>query len=188
MSTLICTETWTTADLDKLPQGENGCRYELFDGELVVTPSPVPFHQLVAYRLSRWLGDHVERNRLGQMFFAPVDVKLAAGVTFVPDLLFVRADRLGIVGATAIEGAPDLVVEILSPSTRGRDVGEKMALYARFGIAEYWIVDPVERAVTIHTLRGDRYEPVEQGGASARSVVLPGLVIDVAALFAATAR
>lgn len=184
MATTTATKRWTYADLDELPEAENGDRYEIIDGELVVTPSAIPLHQLVDYRLTRWFGDHVERGRLGQIFFAPVDVRLG-DQTLIPDLLFIRRDRLHIVGAKAIEGAPDLVVEILSPSTKRRDRGRKAEIYAQFGVREYWIVDPQARSVTVFALRGDRYEPLPQPGGVARSEVLAGLTIDVAALFAA---
>lgn len=184
MATPTVTKRWTHEDLDRLPESENGDRYEIIDGELFVTPSAIPLHQLVDYRLTRWIGDYVEGGRLGQVFFAPVDVKLG-DQTLIPDLLFIRRDRLHIVGPKAIEGAPDLVVEILSPSTQHRDRGRKAEIYARSGVPEYWIVDPQARSVTIFGLRGDRYEEVWQEGGVARSRVLPGLAVDVAALFAA---
>lgn len=184
MATTTATKRWTYADLDRLPESENGERYEIIDGELIVTPSAVPLHQLADYRLTRRLGDHVEGGRLGQIFFAPVDVRLG-DQTLIPDLLFISRARLDIVGPKAIEGAPDLVVEILSPSTRDRDLGVKKAVYARHGVREYWIVDPEARSVTVFALRGDRYEPLPQEGGVARSEVLAGLAIDVAALFAA---
>lgn len=184
MSLATATRRWTYADLEAMPESENGDRYEIIDGELVVTPSAIPFHQLVDYRLRRWIGDHVEGRRLGQVVFAPVDVKLG-DQTRIPDLLFIRGDRLHIVGPKAIEGAPDLVVEILSPSTKHRDRGQKAETYARSAVLEYWIVDPQERSVTVFALRGDRDEEVRQEGGVARSLVLPGLAIDIAALFAA---
>lgn len=117
------------------------------------------------------------------MFFAPVDVRLG-DQTLIPDLLFIRRDRLYIVGSKAIEGAPDLVIEILSPSTKCRDLGRKADIYAQFGVPEYGIVDPVAQTLTIFARRGDRYEEVPPSGGTARSNVLPGLALDVAALFA----
>ena len=110
---------------------------------------------------------------------------LPTGEVVIPDLLFISRKRLHLVGPTAIEGPPDLVVEILSPATRSRDLGAKMALYARFGVREYWVVDPVARSISVFVLRDGRYEPLPQEGGIARSIVLPGLAIDVAALFAA---
>lgn len=134
---------WTYADLQALPESQDGRRYEIIAGELIVTPSPTPPHQLVAYRLTRWVGDHVDRHGLGQLYFAPVDVVLD-DETLVPDLLFIRGDRLGIVGPKAIVGGPDLVLEILSPSTQDHDLGEKTLIYARHGVREYWVVGQFE--------------------------------------------
>lgn len=133
----------------------------------------------------RRFDDVVLPGRLGRVYYAPVDVLLPGGDVVVPDILFIRRDRLHIVGPKAIEGPPDLVVEILSPSTRNRDLGTKMEIYARFGVGEYWLLDPLARGITVFVLRGDRYEPLPQEGGIARSVVLPGLAIDIAALFAA---
>jgi Uma2 family endonuclease len=182
MSTL--TRTWTYADLDELPEEQTGNRYEIIGGRLIVTPSPVPLHESLGIELTLEFGNFVKAGHLGRVFGDRVDVKLNDEVV-IPDLLFIRRDRLGIIGPAAIEGAPDLVLEILSPSTRERDLGEKLALYARFGIPEYWVVDPKARSITVYVLRGDRYEPLPQEDGIARSEVLPGLAIDVAALFAA---
>lgn len=179
------TKGWTSADLADVPEDQTGRRYEIIDGELIVTPSPVPRHELLAVRLTLRFGNYVEARRLGQVWGDRVDIKLAEGEALViPDLSFIRRDRLGIVGPTAIDGVPDLVLEILSPSTRHRDLGEKMALYARYGVTEYWVVDPEARSVRVLILNGDRYEAVEQPPGLARSRVLPGLDVDIAALFA----
>ena len=178
------TRTWTYADLAELPEDESGNRYEIIDGVLYVTPSPIPLHERLGIRLTLRFGHYVEANDLGEIFGAPVDVVLPTGEVVIPDLLFIRKDRLHIVGPKAIEGPPDLVIEILSPSTRSRDLGKKKRLYARFGVREYRIVDPIARGISIYVLRNGRYELLPQEGGIARSTVLPGLSIDVAALFA----
>ena len=97
----------------------------------------------------------VRTGNLGRLLAAPVDVKLAEDETVVPDLVFIRHDRLSIIGPKAIEGAPDLIAEILSPSTRHHDLGKKKALYARFGMREYLAIDPEARILTVFVLRGD---------------------------------
>ena len=175
----------TYADLDRIPQEREGDRHEILDGVLVVTPSPIPIHQLASGDFYSVFDGFVRPRRLGRVIAAPVDVVFAPSQVAIPDLVFVRQDRLHIIGPSSIEAAPDIVVEILSPSTRSRDLGKKMRLYARFGVPEYWIVDPVARTIAVHVLRGDHYDLLPNEGGTARSEVLPGLTVDVAAFFAA---
>ncbi len=177
--------TMTYADLEILPDQESGDRYEILDGELIVTPSPIPLHQIMLGLGFRSFDAFVARTNAGIVLTAPVDVVLAPGVVVVPDLLVVARHRLGIIGPKAIEGPPDLVLEIHSPSTRARDLGAKKALYARFGVPEYWAVDPEARTITVFALRDGRYEVIPHEGGSARSEVLPGFTLDVDALFTA---
>ena len=136
-------------------------RYELLDGDIVMVPSPTVTHQQVSRNLEFLLVGHVRAGRLGTVFDAPMDVVFGKGIereVAQPDLLFVRAERRGIIGRDAIEGPPDLMVEILSPSTEARDRGYKKSLYARFGVAEYWIMDPKTQAIEVHALGSDGYE------------------------------
>lgn len=174
----------TVDDLELLPQEREGDRHEIIDGELSVTPSPVPRHQTVVLELAAALRAHVRALGLGRVFVAPIDVRLDDTNVVVPDVVVVRADRLGIVGPTRIEGAPDLLVEILSPSTRGRDLGAKRALYARFGVAEYWVVDPAARSVAVFVRDGEAYRRFPADSAVARSEVVAGFAIPLAELFA----
>ena len=130
-------------------------RYELVDGDLVVVPAPNLEHQAVQVRLGERLARFVRENRLGTLFFAPCDVVLSDTDVVQPDLLFVSAARAHLLsGGENVRGAPDLVVEILSPATAERDRGYKRALYAKHGVAEYWLVDPSAETVWIHRLRG----------------------------------
>ncbi|MDP9365242.1 MAG: Uma2 family endonuclease [Chloroflexota bacterium] len=184
MATVSQRRTWTYADLADWPESV-GEFVEIIDGELIVTPAPIPPHELLTMELVFAFGAVVRPNRLGRLFTAPVDVLLPDGGVLQPDLVFVRTDRLGIVGRTAIEGPPDIVVEILSPSTRARDLGRKKELYAALGVPEYWLVDPDLRAVDLFALRGGAFDPLPQEDGTVRSRVLPDLAIDVAALFAA---
>jgi len=117
--------------------------------------------------------------------YAPTVVKPTPDAWVVPDLCFVARERLSIVGPSAIDGAPDLIVEILSPSIRGRDLAQKRALYERIGVREYWLLDPRERTVAAYVLRGGCYEALPLIDGKIRSEVVPRLAIDVAALFAA---
>ena len=130
---------------------EDGKQYELIDGELFMTPAPKPRHQKIVLRLTEQLSRFVRENSLGEVFVAPVDVLLERHTVVQPDVLFISTPRLSIVGEEAIEGAPDLVVEVLSPSTFYKDLRKKMTAYSQFGVQEYWIVDPETQS--IETLR-----------------------------------
>ena len=129
---------------------------------------------------------HIRRRRLGWVFAPPIDVVLSPFDVVEPDIVFVAAARRHLIGDRAITGAPDLVMEVLSPSTRRVDLVQKQALYARNGIPEYWIIDPAARSVTVLHLAGDRYQPVPAAAdpGATRSVVLPEFAVDAAALFA----
>jgi|SRR5579884_832575 len=176
------THLLTYEDLRDTPEDLN--RYEIVNGSLVASPAPPPVHALISIALVRLLGGWVWPRNLGTMLTAPVDVRLAPHQIFEPDLLFIRRERLGIIGEALIEGAPDLVVEILSPSSRGRDLGEKAEIYAEGGVPEYWIVDPDARGITLFALRAGRYEPLPEVDGAIASAVLPGLVVVPAAIFA----
>lgn len=178
----VLTRPLTYEDLIQMP--EDGNRYEVIDGELFVTAAPMKKHQQLSKRLFLVLHDEQEAGR-GEVYYAPVDVRLATNGIVQPDLLFLLPDRLGIYDPSGlIEGAPNIVVEILSPTTRSVDLTRKAALYAREGVPEYWIADPDAPSLTIHTLRNGRYEPVPAAPGTARSLVLPDLVVDLDALFA----
>lgn len=173
----------TYDDLCELPNDSN--RYEIIGGELIVSPSPTRAHQILAYRLTQLIGNFVDARQLGQVLFAPVDVRLSPHNVVEPDLLFIRQDRLGIYGATGpVEGPPDLVVEIISPSSKIMDRIRKAALYADSGVPEYWLVDPEQREAQILILAQGQYEPVQPVDGRLPSTVIPGLVVDPATLFA----
>lgn len=174
---------FTYADLDILPKEREGDRQELFDGVLVVTPSPIPAHQIVVGNTTYEINAIVRPNDSGRVFSAPIDVVFAPKLVAVPDVVFVSRDRLHIVGPTAIDGPPDFIVEILSPSTRRRDLGAKRTLYERFGVPEYWLLDPQSRTATVLVLRDGRYETLADEVGAIRSTVVSGLVVEVAALF-----
>ena len=138
----------------------DGRRYELYEGELIVTPAPRPRHQLVIGNLHVLMAEHVRLHGLGKVFLSPIDVILSRITVLQPDLVYLDTARLGIVTARAIEGAPTLVVEVLSPSTDVRGRGAKQALYARYGVPYYWIVDAGARTVQALRLSGDSYAQI----------------------------
>lgn len=183
MTTTTMTEPrpLTYDDLCETPN--DGQRYEIIDGELVVTPSPVPRHQDLVTVVISLLTAFVGPRRLGKVLSGPIDVKISEYTILVPDLIFVSADRLAIIGPTYVDGGPDLVVEVLSPSTRRRDLVQKPALYAAAGVREYWQIDPDSESITINTLRDGRYHAVPADGSRVRSLVLPGLEVDGEAFF-----
>jgi Uma2 family endonuclease len=117
-------------------------RYEILDGELYMVAAPNIKHQRVSRKLTIALTHHVEKSDLGEILYAPCDLLLSEENVVQPDILFVRKERSGIIGEANLKGAPDLVVEILSPATRCKDLELKRKTYARFGVQEYWIVDP----------------------------------------------
>ncbi|HET8523717.1 MAG TPA: Uma2 family endonuclease [Thermomicrobiales bacterium] len=179
----VANRPFTYEDLLELPE-DDGYRYEIIGGELFVSASPLKKHQWTSFRLSLLLGNYVLANDLGEVYHASVDVRLSPYDIVQPDLIFIRKDRTFIYGDRLVEGAPDLVVEILSPSTKQRDLGPKLALYARAGVREYWVADPEARTLTIHALTDDGgYQRIEPVNGELHSTVLPDLVIDLDFLF-----
>ena len=160
-------------------------RYELLDGDLVMTPAPGERHQSVSLWLASKLFLFVTENRLGRVYAAPFDVVLSDTDVVQPDLLFVSNARAHVVTAANVQGAPDLVVEILSPSTADRDLTFKRRLYARHGVSEYWIVDTAAGAVTVLRLRAGAFEVVSEYGAgeTLTSPTLPGFELRIDDLF-----
>lgn len=177
----------TYEDLLRLP--EDGLRHELLAGEHVVTPAPSPRHQTVLANLNRILDGFVRERRLGRVYFAPVDILLSDEDVVEPDLLFVGVAHLGIIGERNLRGAPDLLVEVLSPTTRRRDELVKRDRYERNGVPEYWIVDPEAETVKVYRrpAAGEPYgRPLllaARDGEALESALLPGLRIEVAAIF-----
>ena len=173
----------TYDDYAALP--DDGHRYELYEGELVMTPSPRTRHQVVVGNLHVLIAEHVRRHGLGEVFVSPIDVILSRISVLQPDLVYVEAARLGIVTERAIEGAPTLVVEVLSPSTNRRDRGAKQALYARYDVVHYWIADAAAQTVEGLRLRDGAYETVGRlaGATPAALPPLTELPLDPAAVW-----
>ncbi len=133
-------------------------RYELIEGDLLMTPSPVPNHQRISRKIEFVLEEFVTQNNLGEIFDAPCDVYLDEENVVQPDMLFISHHRLAIIGEKNIQGAPDLVIEIVSENSAYRDVVQKKRLYARFGVKEYWIVIPDCEEIEIYTLKDNTYQ------------------------------
>ena len=142
---------------------DDGKRHELIDGEHYVTPSPNTKHQTIALNLAGHLWSYVHKHRTGRVFTAPFDVVFSDFDIVEPDLLFVsKARQADVLTAKHVRGAPDLVVEIGSPSTRKRDETIKRRLYERFGVSEYWIIDPELDAIKVYRTTDGRFERVAE--------------------------
>lgn len=172
----------TYRDYANTPDDE---RYELLDGELIRMTAPAEIHQRVSILLGWRLIEFVTENGLGRVYQAPFDAVLSDTDVVQPDLLFVSNERAHVVTAANVQGAPDLVVEILSPSSVERDRTLKRSLYARHGVREYWIVDTDARTATVLLLQDGGFEAAATYGEgdTLTSPTLPGLALDVAALF-----
>lgn len=170
----------TYQDLDRLFPEEDLVRRELIDGELFVTPSPSTRHQRAVSVLVHALRSYANRAG-GEVLPGPVDVLVSDRTMLQPDVLYVRSERLEIVGEQNLHGPPDLVTEVSSPSTRRRDQTRKKEIYAGFGIPEYWFVDLDADRVEVRRLREGRYgtPSIVERGAAVESPSLPGLAIAV---------
>jgi Uma2 family endonuclease len=143
---------------DYLKISDDKGRYELVNGELLMTPSPIPNHQRISGKLEFVVRKFVTENNLGEVFYAPCDVYLDDENVVQPDILFISKDRLNIIGDKNIQSAPNLVIEIISENSVYRDMVQKKRLYARFGVKEYWIVIPEEKEVEVYILKGEAYQ------------------------------
>jgi Uma2 family endonuclease len=164
---------------------ETGPRYQLIQGDLYMAPAPNRFHQEISRNLQFELHSYLKRNPIGKIFDAPFDVYLDEINVFQPDILIVLNERLGILTEEGAEGAPELVVEILSPKTRRLDLENKKLEYARAGVKELWIIDPEPRSLTIHQLTSDGIEKIRQLGKedNLSTDLLPGFNVAMETIF-----
>ncbi len=174
----------TYADYAAMP--DDGKRYELIDGELAVCPAPTPTHQRLLWRLTEAFVPYLQANKLGEMLFAPLDVVLDPYQVLQPDLLFVSRERAHCFTEANLQGAPDFVVEILSPGTMRRDLGRKRQLYDQFGVGELWIVHQKQARVDVYRRRaaGTLVRAASLGpGDALGSDLFPGFTLDLGTLF-----
>lgn len=168
---------------------DDGRRHELIDGEHYVTPSPVPRHQAILWNLVAMLAPHLQEHPVGRAYTAPLDVVFSHFDVVEPDLLFVSRGRLNdVLTDKNIAGAPDLVVEIGSPGTRKRDETIKRRLYERFGVSEYWVIDPELDTVKVFRQGDAGYERAAElmleAGDLLTTPLLPGLELPLQRIFA----
>ena len=175
--------TWQYEDLFELP--DDGRRYEIIDGELFEMPAPGSDHAIAIANLMLLLGPIV-RSLGGRILTASVDVFFAGGNPVEPDILVLLPERLHLISRRGVEGAPNLLVEILSPSNPAHDVVTKRALYARGGVGEYWLVDTESATIEVLVLDGDVYRTQVRatGEVPVTSLLLPDLSFPASAAFA----
>jgi Uma2 family endonuclease len=172
---------------DYLGFPDDGLRHELLDGEHYVSSAPSRKHQAASRRLCTRFDNFLERTGLGEVFPAPFEVNLSEHDVVQPDLLFISSERASILTEVNVLGAPDLVVEILSESTRRADQIVKRRRYELFGVREYWILDPVLRTASVYRLSQGRFAPPEELSAEVGDILstplLPGLAIPLTEIF-----
>ena len=167
---------------------EDGKRHELIDGEHYVTPAPIRKHQAVVGNLHGLIWSYLQQRPIGRVFTAPFDVIFSEFDVVEPDLLYISRERSQEIETSPwVKGAPDLVVEIGSPSTRKHDETIKRRLYERFGVVEYWVVDPEIDAVKVFRRTDDRYARVAEllleNGDVLTTPLLPDLELRLAKIF-----
>lgn len=159
--------------------------YELIEGDLMMTPSPIWEHQNVIGNLFRILDDYVLNRNLGKVVLAPLDVILSDETVVEPDLLYIAKERLNIVKDGYVRAAPDLVIEVLSPSSKNRDLEIKRKLYGKYGVREYWIVDSDAQTVEVTVLGETGLETLRvfPTGAKVQSLIFKELSFDPSQIF-----
>ena len=154
MASVTNKKRMTYADYLKI---DDNNRYEIFNGELSMVPSPSTDHQNVSRNLEFLLWGFIKEKGLGKVFNAPVDVVFDDDEVFQPDIIFIKSENQSIIGKNAIQGVPDLIVEIVSPSSTFYDTIEKKDIYRKYGVKEYWIIFPDEKVIEVLSLEKGEY-------------------------------
>lgn len=176
-------EVYTYADYALLPEG---APYQLIGGKLIMTPAPATYHQIISMRLGSRLANFVTEKDIGLVLFAPVDVYFEEKECYQPDIIFITKERFSLIEPAKINGAPDLVIEILSPSTAYYDMKKKARTYARYGVKEYWLVDPEEQSIEVYAGEEGKFvlDQKVEGEGKVKSLTLKGLEIEIKEIFA----
>ncbi len=176
-------EVWTYQEYLELP--DDGKRYEILKGRLEMTPAPSTRHQDVSRNLGTILWDFVKRHDLGKIYYSPVDVIFDQINVVEPDIIYISKERQELIREKGIFGAPDLIIEIQSPGTLHVDAKRKKDIYERFGVREYWIVDPSEKKVEVFMLKGGGYklEGIYTEGDSIECKTIKGLSVPLSEVF-----
>lgn len=175
----------TVHDYMQLPE-DSGKKTELIEGDFLMSPSPNRFHQEILVRITSIIWAYLQAKPIGKVYAAPFDVRLTDLNVYQPDICYFSKSRYNSLTEHGADGAPDLVVEILSPSSAKQDLGVKKEIYARTGVEELWSVDPVKRTITIFQLSENSTAPRATLGEGKvlSTPLLPGLKIKVRDVFA----
>ncbi|HEX9973495.1 MAG TPA: Uma2 family endonuclease [bacterium] len=176
-------KVYSYQDYFELP--DDGNKYEIIEGELIMSPAPFTMHQRIVRKIIFALLKFIEEEQTGELFFAPTDVVLSNSNVIQPDILFILNENLNIITEKNIKGVPDLIIEIISPATGYYDLSGKKDLYEKFGVREYWIIDPMKQRVDIYYHSGKKFElsqRLEKEG-QITSHVLKGLQINLKKIF-----
>lgn len=162
-------------------------RYDIVDGEMIMSPGPTSLHQWVLLQLTLRLAPFVLERQLGRIYFAPLDIVIRRQPlrTRQPDLMFIRTERVDAIVRDMIEGAPDLVVEILSPTNTRAQITDKLKDYASIGVSECWIVSPEARTIEVLRLTDEGWarQEIYGPGDALTSPLLPGFLLTVSEIF-----
>ncbi len=145
---------WTYEEYYRLDDEK---RYEILSGELIEMPSPSSEHQIISAKIFTKLNNYIETNGLGIVLYSPLDIVFDEKNIFQPDIVFISRENKQIIQERGIFGPPDLIVEVLSKSTEKRDRGIKSKAYAKFGVKEYWLVDPGKRSMEVFVLEKSEF-------------------------------
>ncbi len=169
-------------DYKLLPEG---APYQLIEGELVMTPAPNPGHQIISANLFKIISKYVDEREEGIVLYSPVDIYLDNDNAYQPDIVFIPKQRQEIIKDDGIYGAPDLVVEILSPSTAYYDLRKKFRIYEKYGVREYWIVDPEMGSVEVYFNEQGHFSLTgkAEGKGEVESTVLKGFKVTLDEVF-----
>ena len=149
-----------------------GTLCQLIHNELIMSPSPKDIHQKILGKIYKQLDDFVEENDLGETRVAPYDVYFDNKNVFQPDIIFIAKENLHLIKENGLYGAPDMVIEILSPSTEKYDKGPKKDIYEQYGVKEYWMVEPADKSVTGYSLQKNSFVPIAANTGMVQSLLL----------------
>jgi len=165
---------------------EEGAPFQLINYDLIMSPSPLPIHQQILFVLSEIIVlYYIQNGRRGQWLYSPQDVKFDEGNVLQPDILYIAEERKAELIKNKIEGAPDLIIEILSPSNAYYDLRQKKDIYEKYGVKEYIIIDPIQQNADLYILKNGVFilEQKAQLTETLKSLLLPGFDIEVSKLF-----
>lgn len=165
---------------------EEGAPFQLINYDLIMSPSPIPLHQVISVRVVQAFSNFLDsKNDGGFLVSAPMDVKFDEGNVLQPDILYISEGRKSEIIKDRIEGAPDLVIEILSPSNAYYDLRQKKDIYEKYGVKEYIIIDPIQENADLYVLKDSTYylQQKAQKNELLNSVLLKGFSLDLSKIF-----